>query len=726
MLKLVLDNIPTRVFWKDRDLNYLGCNRVFARDAGLKEPDEIVGRNDYELSWSAQADLYRNDDWQVINSGRSKLNYEEPQTNRKGRQFWLKTNKIPLRDIENEIIGVLGTYEEITEQKNTESNLRESEARTRAILDAIPDCMFQISRDGIFLEYSAAQSDLYTTPEQFLGRHIDEVLPPDLAQMTAINIKKTLDTGQMQIFEYSLPINGNLRQYEARMVVCGQTSVLIIGRDVTQRRKAEEALRESLQTSADIVASIPSGLFIYRYEEPDRLILTGSNPEAELLTGIKLSEWEGQEFNNIWPQAKSEGLTEKFLAVVQTGQTFSTESLHYEDNRVRGSFRVRAFSLEGKKLGVAFENITERTRAYEILRESEERYRFMHKNIPAMLHSSDAEDKLTNISNNWLETLGYSRDEVIGRKFTAFLTSDSRQYAEEEVLSKFRETGIMSNVPLSLKKRDGGVIDVLLSQVADRDSTGKIKSSLAVVTDLTDIKLAEEKISKLHRLLAQSPSSVMIIEPNGTVSYVNNRFCEISGYAKEEIIGNSPVILSCKSDDLHFEDNIWKVILSGSPWTGNLQHQHKNGRQYWERISVTPIHDDSGKIVEFLVIGEDITAEIRLQQQMAESDKLSAIGLLAAGVAHGFKNYLCGIMGNASLMLENRYGEYSAEEINDAFSVILDITEKADELATSLLAYSKVSSLNFRPENLTNIIDSTIKLIEREIKKQNINILTYF
>ncbi len=117
MLRSILDTIPVRVFWKDKDLKYLGCNKSFALDSGLNSPDELIGKDDYMMGWIEQAELYREDDRRIMQTGTPKLNYEEPQTAPDGRQLILKTSKIPLKNLENEIIGILGTYEEITEQK---------------------------------------------------------------------------------------------------------------------------------------------------------------------------------------------------------------------------------------------------------------------------------------------------------------------------------------------------------------------------------------------------------------------------------------------------------------------------------------------------------------------------------------------------------------------------------------------------------------------------------
>lgn len=126
MLQLVLDTIPVRVFWKDRNSVYLGCNKHFARDAGLEDAEQIIGKTDFQLSWHEQAELYRADDQQVMQSGEAKLNYEEPQSSATGN-IWLQTSKIPLLDRHKKVFGVLGIYEDITKRKQTEEALRRSQ-----------------------------------------------------------------------------------------------------------------------------------------------------------------------------------------------------------------------------------------------------------------------------------------------------------------------------------------------------------------------------------------------------------------------------------------------------------------------------------------------------------------------------------------------------------------------------------------------------------------------
>lgn len=123
LLQLVIDTIPMRIFWKTKKLTYLGCNHLFARDAGFQRPEELIGRDDYDMAWKGHADLYRKDDSQVILSGNPKLNYEEPQTTKDGKHLWLATTKAPLRDTNDAIVGLVGTYEDITHRKQIEEEL---------------------------------------------------------------------------------------------------------------------------------------------------------------------------------------------------------------------------------------------------------------------------------------------------------------------------------------------------------------------------------------------------------------------------------------------------------------------------------------------------------------------------------------------------------------------------------------------------------------------------
>lgn len=141
---MVLNHLPIRIFWKDLNSVYLGCNQLFANDAGLKHPAEIVGKTDFDLPWGVtEAERYRADDAEVMRSNVAKLNFEEPQIEGK---IWLCTSKIPLFD-KDELVGVLCTYEDITERKQAELELIKLREQAEAAYRAKSDFLSRMSHD---------------------------------------------------------------------------------------------------------------------------------------------------------------------------------------------------------------------------------------------------------------------------------------------------------------------------------------------------------------------------------------------------------------------------------------------------------------------------------------------------------------------------------------------------------------------------------------------------
>jgi PAS domain S-box-containing protein len=134
MLQIVIDSIPAGVFWKGQDLNYLGCNQKAAEDSGMESKQAIIGKTDFDLAWRAIAESYRADDELVMKSGVPKLNYEEKIIGPTGKESWVQTNKIPIRNQSGVVFGVMGTYEDITERKLAQKKIQLDNLRMDALL----------------------------------------------------------------------------------------------------------------------------------------------------------------------------------------------------------------------------------------------------------------------------------------------------------------------------------------------------------------------------------------------------------------------------------------------------------------------------------------------------------------------------------------------------------------------------------------------------------------
>ena len=124
MLGQVLDTIPSRVFWKDEHLNFSGSNQAFALDAGFTSSEELLGKNDFDMGWAEQAELYQNDDRAVMESQQPKLNFEEPHTSPDGKITWVRTSKVPLLNTRGHVDGILGIYDDVTAEKRAEEAIR--------------------------------------------------------------------------------------------------------------------------------------------------------------------------------------------------------------------------------------------------------------------------------------------------------------------------------------------------------------------------------------------------------------------------------------------------------------------------------------------------------------------------------------------------------------------------------------------------------------------------
>jgi PAS domain S-box-containing protein len=122
-LQAIVDNIPRAIFWKDKDLRFMGCNKIFSDIAGASSPRELTGKSDFDMAWSAQADAYRRDDMEVMRSRKPKLDIEEVNMNSEGEESWVKTSKVPIVSASGEVVAILGMFEDITAHKKKEAEV---------------------------------------------------------------------------------------------------------------------------------------------------------------------------------------------------------------------------------------------------------------------------------------------------------------------------------------------------------------------------------------------------------------------------------------------------------------------------------------------------------------------------------------------------------------------------------------------------------------------------
>jgi PAS domain S-box-containing protein len=271
LLQQVIDTAPIRVFWKDREGRYLGCNPAFARDAGKSTPSELIGRDDYAMNWAAQAELYRADDQTVMQTGQARLNFEEPQSTPDGKTIWLRTSKVPLYGRQSEVVGVLGVYDDITEQKR-------EERRYALALDASKILVWEIDFTTGKLDYDSSGLRSLGLNEanapDTLERWLAQVHPDDRPGFVAL-VEQVLQPGEEHVFdcEYRLQHPGGddlWVQTVGRVAHRDAAGRPLLGAGYTVnidvRKRTEQALKSSEETQRSLIAALPDVVMRFNLE----------------------------------------------------------------------------------------------------------------------------------------------------------------------------------------------------------------------------------------------------------------------------------------------------------------------------------------------------------------------------------------------------------------------------------------------------------------------------
>lgn len=260
--KTIVNCLPTPIFVKEvQELRFVTWNKASEALFGFNQ-DAILGKNDYDLFPPHEADFFTDKD-RIVLAGDQMLDIpEEPIHTAHQGVRWLHTRKIPVRGEDGEPKYLLGVSEDITERKQVEDTLSKSESTYHALLNAIPDLMIRLNQDGVYLDFHVPKGMQTVAPiSEILGKTEYEVLPAEVAAQRMQHVKQALQTGEIQIFEYQLPLEGEMRHEEARIVPSGKGEVLLIVRDITERKRAEETLRQGEERYRSLYEDSPIAIW---------------------------------------------------------------------------------------------------------------------------------------------------------------------------------------------------------------------------------------------------------------------------------------------------------------------------------------------------------------------------------------------------------------------------------------------------------------------------------
>jgi len=510
MLQLIFDTIPARVFWKRNDLTYQGCNKSFAQDAGLDSTDAIIGKNDFDLGWKDFAKQYQEDDKSVIKSGTPKLNFEEPLVRGDGEKRWLKTSKVPLCNDKGEVIGILGTYEDITEIKLAYEKLQHERILLKTLVDNLPDSIYVKDKEGhkTLANIANVKNAGFNTEADVLGKTDFELFPKEVAEKFWADDQLVMNSGEAVLSreEYLIKPDGKkkwlltsklpLRDHKNNI-----TGLIGIGRDITEHKLAEETLRESAEKFKLIFENAFDGFSIFEenYEPGKRRLIECNERYAEL---AGRSREELLKIGNIEEAGLTKNISENNSKYIEQGikfkGIFSWERPDQKENIIE--YAAVPIKMQGVTYTFGVDrDITEKVKSEEAIQQERILLRTLIDNLPDAIYVKDKFSRKSIANLTDVKNMGkQSEADVLGKTDFEFFPKE-----EAEKFFKDDQSVITTGKPVvnreeSFSDPQGNKRWLLTSKLPLRDVDKNIVGLIGIGHDITTRKKAEEKLKRAY------------------------------------------------------------------------------------------------------------------------------------------------------------------------------------------------------------------------------------
>lgn len=279
------------------------------------------------------------------------------------------------------------------------------------------------------------------------------------------------------------------------------------------------------------------------------------------------------------------------------------------------------FDAAGDLIGMkgVIRDITERRRAMDIANAMADKFRAVFDSSSAgIIVVADDQGVIQEWNSGAVEAFGYSKDEAIGQDLR-IITPERFRARHDGGFRHAVKTGklLHKGLPMELTglRKDGAEFPLEFA-VSMWQSNGKTFLS-ANMHDITERKLASDRLRELSMAVEQSPASVVITDLKGNIKYVNPRFEQVTGFLAKKVIGKNPRILKSGHTSKEEYEKLWETITNGKTWTGEFHNRRRDGTLYWEKASIGPIFNEKGEITDYLAVKEDIT-EIKVTQEMLQ------------------------------------------------------------------------------------------------------------
>lgn len=512
------------------------------------------------------------------------------------------------------------------EKIKAENELIESEARFKRLAENAQDIIYRFDIPTARFSYISPALEAATgyKPEEIYKNPSKAV--------------KMLHHGDWQVIEKyqsgKLPIkeplllrwihkNGNIIFGEHRNIpvfdrVGNLVAIEGIARDITERIKSAEALKES-EEKFRIIFQEHSAVQILVDGENGKIV--DANKSAEDFYGWTINELKKMYVDQINTYSEEEVHRE-----VENAKQQNRIYFEFKNRIADGSIReVEIFNSEiyikGKRfIHSIIHDITEKKKSEKALRESETRYKSVVESLNQAYYEADRRGVFLYCNPGLYTIGGFTNEDIEGNICFNIVADEYRKevmFACKKAIQK-RQTHF--TLEFKVIKKNGEKIWVEQTTHIEYDNNGNFIKAANILKDINERKVAEEKLKLLSRAIEQSPVTIVITDPKGRIEYVNPKFTETTGYAFEEVLGyNTNVLRTTQHPDGFFRD-LWITINSGNDWQGEFYNKKKNGEYFWESVIISPIINSEGKITHFVAVGEDVTDKKKMKDDLQKSE----------------------------------------------------------------------------------------------------------
>ena len=644
-----------------------------------------------------------------------------------GRTIRCRIDLQPELGLGEEVAALIGILQDITEKRPTEEALRRSQALLQAVIDAVPALISVTDADGRYVfvnAYSAAYHG--HSADWFPGKLIEDVHRPDYAQLLRERDTRTLrsDRPAEPYEEIYTEADGRRTSWLSTDVPIqiGSTSpqyVVSVSLDMTERKQSESAVRESRNLLRAIIDAVP--MTIHVKDTDGRYVLVNADMASEL--GQPAESLIGKRVDDVFPEAYASQVTEREHQLIATGEATPLFEEEYRDHAGRlSTWLARKVPLRDehgrvKYIVSAGLDITDRKKAEATIRESQSLLRAIIDAVPATVTVKDVEGRYVVVNAYQANYLGRPIEWFEGRSVADVYSAEYvRQIAERDRLVV--ETGRTHRFyETDYRGPDGQLSSWIGIRAPIRDGNGAIRYIASVGLDISDRRRSELALEQSERRFRH------LVESSDVVPYtwdVDSRRFRYVGPQIERILGIRPEVLK-------YEEQWLAMIL---PEDREAARQHAasfndephdeyfeyrvlrpDGRIVWVRDIIKIETREDGSRVGFGFIF-DITESKSREQQLAQAQKMDAVGKLTGGVAHDFNNLLTVILGSLELL------EHSVRDDPQGVARVRLASEAARrgaDLTQRLLTFARQQMLAPRTVNLNECVASMGELLRRTL-----------